>query len=96
MQSWQLLLRPGVGAGEIVPANAESLVSIDPEVFMTMKDGLESTGGLDGLTERPGVAQTTAGVNQRVVSAPDSQLISFGPSYPAALRALADAIYLGE
>lgn len=85
-----------VGAGEIVPANAESLVTIDPEVFMMMHDGLESTGGLEGLTERPGVAQTTAGINQRVITAPDAQLISFGPSYPAALRALADAIYLGE
>lgn len=85
-----------VGAGEVVPANAESLVSIDPEVFMMMHDGLDSTGGLEGLTERPGVAQTTAGINQRVITAPDAQLISFGPSYPAALRALADAVYLGE
>ncbi|HIY66258.1 MAG TPA: ABC transporter substrate-binding protein [Candidatus Agrococcus pullicola] len=85
-----------VGAGETVPANAESLVTIDPEVFMMMHDGLESTGGLEGLTERPGVAQTTAGINQRVVSAPDAQLISFGPNYPQALRALADAVYLGQ
>lgn len=85
-----------VGAGETVPANAESLVTIDPEIFMMMHDGLESTGGLDGLTERPGVAQTTAGINQRVIAAPDAQLISFGPNYPQALRALADAIYLGQ
>ena len=84
-----------VGAGETVPANAESLVSIDPEVYLVMADGLESTGGIEGLTNRPGVAQTTAGMNQRVIAAPDSQLISFGPGYPDALKALADAIYLG-
>ncbi|MGO1861476.1 ABC transporter substrate-binding protein [Agrococcus casei] len=83
-----------VGMGETVPANAESLVTIDPEVFLMMHDGLESTGGIDGLTSRPGVAQTTAGINQRVITAPDAQLISFGPTYPAALKALADAIYL--
>lgn len=84
-----------IGMGETVPANAESLIMIDPEVLLVMEDGLESTGGVEGLTQRPGVAQTTAGMNQRVIQAPDSQLISFGPSYPAALEALADAVYLG-
>lgn len=83
------------GLGETVPATAESLVQIDPEVMLVMSDGLESTGGLSGLLERPGIAQTTAGAKERVVSAPDSQLISFGPNYPAALRALGDAIYRG-
>lgn len=84
-----------IGAGETVPANAESLVTIDPEVYLMMDDGLKSTGGIEGLTNRPGVAQTTAGINQRIVSAPDAQLISFGPAYPEALKALADAVYLG-
>lgn len=43
------------------PANAEALARINPEVIIMMTNGLESTGGIDGLLERPGVAQTTAG-----------------------------------
>lgn len=86
----------GLSMGETVPANAESLITMDPEILLVMQDGLESTGGIQGLAQRPGLAQTTAGRNERVVATPDAQLISFGPSYPEALRALADAIYLGE
>ncbi len=83
------------GLVDTAPANAESLITIDPEIVLVMNGGLESTGGITGLLDRPGMSQTTAGANQRVVSAPDSQLISFGPNYPAALKALADAVYLG-
>lgn len=86
----------GLGMSETVPANAESLITIDPEVLLLMEDGLESTGGVEGLATRPGLAQTTAGMNERIVTAPDAQLISFGPNYPKALTALADAVYLGK
>lgn len=84
------------GLGEIVPANAEALSKINPDVILVMSGGLESGGGLDGLLARPGVAETTAGTNKRVVSAPDAQLLSFGVSYPLALKVLAEAVYLGK
>ncbi|MFD2674845.1 heme/hemin ABC transporter substrate-binding protein [Gulosibacter bifidus] len=83
------------GLPETAPANAESLISIDPETVIVMRDGLESGGGSEGLLARPGMAQTTAGANERIISVPDSQLISFGPNYPQALKAIADAVYLG-
>lgn len=50
------------------PANAEALARINPEVIIMMEAGLESTGGIEGLMQRPGVAQTIAGQNQRIVS----------------------------
>lgn len=75
------------------PANAESLAALDPDIILVMADGMESTGGLEGLLERPGIVQTTAGQKQRIVDAPDGQLLSFGPQTPAALVALAEAIY---
>jgi iron complex transport system substrate-binding protein len=40
---------------------------------------LESVGGLKGLVQFPGVAQTPAGIHQRVVTVDDSLLLSFGP-----------------
>ena len=45
-----------------------------------MTDGLESIGGVDGLEKIPGIAQTPAGKNQRVVDMEDGVLLSFGPN----------------
>ncbi|WP_313822298.1 ABC transporter substrate-binding protein [Citricoccus sp.] len=78
------------------PANAEALAALNPDVILVMTDGLESTGGLAGLLERPGVAQTTAGQKQRIVDVPDGQLMSYGPRTPQALVALAEALYNPE
>ena len=41
------------------PATAEALARINPELIIMMEGGLESTGGIDGLMQRPGIAQTT-------------------------------------
>ena len=53
--------------------------------------GLESVGGVSGLVELPGVAQTSAGKNRRVVAVDDSLLLSFGPRTPALINELAAA-----
>lgn len=81
------------GIEDIKPANAEALVSLDPEVLLVMTGGLESTGGIDGLLERPGVAQTTAGLTQRIVDVEDGLLLSFGPNTGNVMRAIAQALY---
>ncbi|MCF2706953.1 ABC transporter substrate-binding protein [Arcanobacterium haemolyticum] len=75
------------------PANAESLVALNPEVIFVMTDGLESTGGIEGLVARPGVAQTRAGQTQRVVAIPDGISLSFGPQTGEVLLAVARALY---
>lgn len=79
--------------GEMVPANAESLADLDPEVLIMMSAGLESTGGIEGLLQRPGVAQTTAGQHQRVVTVPDGDVLSFGPQTGEMLLRTAIALY---
>ncbi|MDN4613740.1 ABC transporter substrate-binding protein [Leifsonia sp. F6_8S_P_1B] len=92
----------GVGAVDVAtqagitgakPANSEALLATNPDVFLTMTDGLASTGGVEGLLERPGVADTIAGQHRRIVDMADGQVLSFGPSTPAVLRSLADALY---
>ena len=75
------------------PANAEALARINPEVIIMMTNGLESTGGIDGLLERPGVAQTTAGQKKRIVTIPDGQSLAFGPMTGQTLMKLAKAVY---
>lgn len=78
------------------PANSEALLATNPDVFIMMTDGLASTGGVDGLLQRPGVADTAAGQHRRIVDMNDGQLLSFGPTTPAVLLSLADALYRPE
>ena len=75
------------------PINAEGLVKSEPELYVMMTNGLDSVGGVDGLLEVPGVADTTAGMNGCVVDMTDYEVLSFGPQFPHTLRALATAIY---
>ncbi|MFF1571449.1 hemin ABC transporter substrate-binding protein [Leifsonia sp. NPDC058292] len=75
------------------PANSEALLATNPDVFLMMTDGLASTGGIEGLLQRPGVADTAAGQHRRIVDMADGQVLSFGPTTPAVLLSLADAVY---
>jgi len=58
---------------------AEELIKLQPDVLLLMTKGLNSVGGIKGLVAFPGIAQTPAGIHQRVVTVDDSLLLSFGP-----------------
>lgn len=81
------------GIGQASPANAESLADLNPDVMVMMSAGMDSTGGLDGLLAKPGIAQTTAGQNERILAIPDSQSLSFGPQSGEMLLTAATALY---
>lgn len=81
------------GITDMAPANAEALAKLNPDVLVMMSAGLESTGSIDGLLSRPGISQTTAGQNRRVLAIPDSQALSFGPQTGEMLLAAASALY---
>ncbi|WP_446430102.1 heme/hemin ABC transporter substrate-binding protein [Leucobacter sp. 1207-22] len=79
------------------PMTAEALVDADPDLILMMTKGLESVGGVDGLLERiPAVAETSAGVNRRIVDMSDFEILSFGPRSAAVVESLARAIYAPE
>jgi len=67
---------------------AESLVAAQPDVLLLLTGGLQSVGGVDGLLRLPGVAQTPAGRNRRVVHFDDLLLLGLGPRTGKALRLL--------
>jgi len=58
---------------------AEELIKLQPDVLLLMTKGLTSVGGINGLVQLPGIAQTSAGQHKRVVTVDDSLLLSFGP-----------------
>lgn len=88
----------GTAAGQgtpFTPATSEALIAAAPDVVVVMTKGLQSLGGVEGLLALPGVAQTPAGRDRRVVDMDDGALLSFGPSTGAVLGALARALYPG-
>jgi len=74
------------------PLTAETMAQLNPDVILVMIGGLESVGGVSGLVNLPGIAQTNAGKNGRVVSVDDSLLLSFGPRTPSLLEQLYAAL----
>lgn len=74
------------------PLTAEAMAELNPEVILVMSKGLQSVGGEEGLLSLPGIAQTSAGVNKRIISVDDSLLLSFGPRTPDLLVQLAAAV----
>jgi iron complex transport system substrate-binding protein len=71
---------------------SEALLALNPEVLLVMTKGLESTGGVAGLIDLPGIAQTDAGKKKRIISVDDSLLLSFGPRTGDLLQQLQVAI----
>lgn len=80
------------GLPEFTPLTAEALAQADPDVLLVMTGGLDSVGGVEGLAGLPGVAQTRAGRERRVVAVEDTLLLSYGPRTGALTDALAQAI----
>jgi iron complex transport system substrate-binding protein len=74
------------------PMTSEALARLNPDVFIVMSKGLDSVGGIDGLVQLPGVAQTTAGKNRAVIAVDDSLLLSFGPRTPMLITELAQSV----
>lgn len=73
------------------PITAEAVVAAAPDVILLMTRGLDSLGGIDGLVEQPGIAQTPAGENRRVVAVDDLYLLGFSTRTGSAVL---DLVYL--
>lgn len=86
----------GVESGlteQFVPVTSEALIAAAPDVILMMTKGLESIGGIEGLEQIPGIAQTPAGRERRVVDMDDGTILSFGPNTGKVLGALSKAVY---
>ncbi|CAN2190282.1 ChuT ABC-type hemin transport system, periplasmic component [Candidatus Nanopelagicaceae bacterium] len=90
-------LMQAIGAIDVGAANfaqpftamtSELLISLNPDLILVMTKGLASVGGVEGLVQLPGVAQTEAGRNKRVIAVDDSLLLSFGPRTPDLIQQL--------
>ncbi|MGW0243045.1 heme/hemin ABC transporter substrate-binding protein [Micromonospora chalcea] len=84
------------GLSKFRPLTSEGLINAAPDVILVMSAGLASVGGVDGLVKLPGVAQTPAGANRRVVDMADGTLLTFGVRSGRVVQALARAVHSCE
>lgn len=83
--------------------SAEGLMETSPEVLLLFDSGLESLGGIDGLLQVPGLAQTPAGQNGNIIGMDGLYLLGFTPraaqaaaDLSARLQALPDAYSMND
>lgn len=90
----------GVDAGaesgltkDFTAITSEALVKAAPDAILVMTKGLESVGGIDGLVKIPGVAETPAGMDRRIVSVEDGVLLNYGPRTDQVLTSVVTQLY---
>ena len=80
------------GFTDFKPLTSESLLAANPDVLVLFSSGLESVDGADGLLKVPGIANTNAGRNRKIVSMDGQLLTGFGPRLGKAAIELAQKI----
>lgn len=75
------------------PLTAEAAVAAAPDVLLLLSRGLESLGGKEELLQQPGLAQTPAGQNGRVLAMDDLYLLGFGPRLGQAVLELTHELH---
>ncbi|MFF8269243.1 hemin ABC transporter substrate-binding protein [Streptomyces sp. NPDC016562] len=73
---------------DFTPITSEALAAAAPDAILVMSKGLDSVGGVDGLVKIPGVAQTPAGMDRRVLTIDDGVLLNYGPRTDQVLTSL--------
>lgn len=71
----------------------EALVQASPDVILMFDSGLASLNGKEGLAEIPGISQTTAYKENRIIAMDGHYLTSFGPRTGQAALELARQLY---
>ena len=85
-----------VGFKGMSPTNSEALIKAAPDIIIVMTLGLASVGGVDKALELPGIKQTPAGENRRIIDMSDYEVMSFGPRSAEVIAALGTSIYAPE
>jgi iron complex transport system substrate-binding protein len=80
---------------EFKPASSEGIIAAAPDVVLVTELTLMKLGGVEGLLQRPDIAQTPAGKAKRIVAMESLLLLGFGPRTPRAIRDLATALHPG-
>ncbi|MYW81934.1 iron complex transport system substrate-binding protein [Streptomyces sp. LaPpAH-199] len=72
---------------------SEALAKAAPDAILLMTKGFESVGGMEGLVKIPGIAETPAGMDRRVVTVDDGMLLNYGPRTDRVLTEIVEQLY---
>ncbi|MCT2408997.1 ABC transporter substrate-binding protein [Chryseobacterium antibioticum] len=70
------------------PLTPEAVVKANPDVLFFFSTGLQGAGGNEGALKMPGVAQTNAGKNKKIIAMDGGLVSGFGPRLGEAAVAL--------
>jgi len=70
------------------PLTPEAVIAANPDVLLLTDQGMKTIGGIGGVLRLPGIKQTRAGKEQKVVSLEAMYLLGFGPRMPLAVAEL--------
>jgi len=73
---------------EFKPYTTEALIKANPDVILMFEFGYNSLGGINSILKMPGVGQTTAGKNKKIVQLDANLLVNFSVRLDQAIRAL--------
>ena len=76
------------GFEDFKPLTPEAVVQANPDVLLFFTSGLQGSGGLEGALKMPGVSQTNAGKNKKIIALDGGLLSSFGPRVEEAALSL--------
>jgi len=78
------------------PFTPEALVEANPDYILLFTSGLQSLGGINGMLQIPGVSETNAGKNRRIIDMDGALLSNFGPRIGEAVSKLNHLFYDNE
>ncbi len=70
------------------PLTPEAVIAANPDVILVTDQGMKAVGGIGGVLRFPGISQTRAGKEQKVISLEAMFLLGFGPRMPLAVAEL--------
>lgn len=73
---------------EFKPYTTEALIRANPDVILMFEFGYNSLGGINSILKMPGVGQTTAGKNKRIIQLDADLLVNFSVRLNLAITAL--------
>ncbi len=78
---------------EYKPLTPESLVAAQPDVILLPERGLTSIGGIEAVLSLPGVSETPAGKNRKIVAVDDLLLLGFSPRLGEGVKDLCEKLH---
>lgn len=78
---------------EYKPLTPEAMVAAQPDVILLPARALNPLGGIEGVLQLPGVSETPAGKNQKIVTLDDMLLLGFTPRLGEGVKELREKLH---